>query len=82
MNEEEVVRIFREYLGIFGGTTVVLVALISWLALLWQKRILQNEQAVLTEKIEDLKKELSFEKSSYDHYLVSVHKRLFSTATH
>ena len=72
MNEEAVVRILETYLSIFGGVTVVLVALISWLASLWQKRILQKEQAVLLERIEGVKKELDFEKSSYDHYLSLV----------
>ncbi len=69
MNEEAVIGIFEVYLGVFGGATVVLVALINWIFSLWQKRILQKEQAILLERIEGVKKELGFEKSSYDHYL-------------
>ena len=52
-----------------GGGAAIVIALSGWLADLWAKRILQHEDALLKEKLEDLRNELGLAKSSYDHYL-------------
>lgn len=53
----------------FGGGAFVVIALSSYLADIWAKRILQKEHALLQSGLEEVKHELSLDKSSYEHYL-------------
>lgn len=53
----------------FGGGAVIVIALSSYLGDIWAKRILQKEYATLQRGIEEVKHDLSLEKSSYEHYL-------------
>lgn len=53
----------------FGGGAFIVIALSGWLADLWAKRILQKENASLQTKIDEIRHELSLERSSYEHYL-------------
>lgn len=52
-----------------GGAAAVVIALSGWLGNLWAKRILQHEQSKLQAQLEELRHELSLEKSSYERYL-------------
>lgn len=72
MNENEIISLIKEMLKFFGGAICIIVAFVSWLSALWQKRILQQEQNSLMQKLESHKHQLSLAKSSYDNYLDKI----------
>ena len=57
---------------IVGIGFTVISALIAWLGALWQKRILQREQAKYSQKLEELRHERGLTKSTYERYLDSI----------
>lgn len=69
MSNDELFILIIELFQLFGGLPVAVVALITFLGVISQKRILQKEQHELSENLKRLENELSLEKSSYDHYL-------------
>ena len=53
----------------FGGWAIVVIALISFLANLWARRILQQEAAKISGKLNDIGHEFKLRESSYQKYL-------------
>ncbi|MDV2856873.1 hypothetical protein [Oceanimonas sp. CAM02] len=72
MSEIEIIKIVEEMLLAFGGAIALITALVTWLGVLLQKRILQKEQNALLHKLESYKQELSLAKSSYENYLDQI----------
>jgi hypothetical protein len=69
MIESVIVSSTRDLLLVSGGAAAVVLALVSWLGGLWQKRILQQEKSMLMQHLESYRHELRLVGSSYDQYL-------------
>ena len=69
MPSEDILKITSLIIASFGGGAVIVIALSSWLGKLWMGRILQEEKALITEQLENIRHELSITKSSYEHHI-------------
>ncbi len=58
MNIEEVFKVALAVIGSLGGGALIVAAFANWLGGIWAKKMLQNERALHSEKLENLKKEL------------------------
>lgn len=69
MTTDDILKIVWLILPYFGGVSVILVGLASWLGQLWAGRILQSERTKLDAQLEALRLELGITKSAYEHHL-------------
>jgi len=69
MSTDDISKIVWQVVLSFGGATIVVVGLASWLGSLWASRILQREKTALDSSLESIRHELGIAKSAYEHHL-------------
>lgn len=81
-----------ELLSLFGGGTVIILAMSAWLGKLWSKRIIQNEKSNLDKKLESqkalyvanlevTKAELTEKAKLFEHRLNTISQKRFDAIT-
>ena len=58
MDIEDIFKISAAIIASLGGGALIIAACANWLAGIWAKRMLQNERARHSEKLENIKTEL------------------------
>lgn len=58
MNTDEIFKVAAAIIASLGGGVLIIAACANWLAGIWAKRMLQNERAKHSEKLESIKTEL------------------------